>query len=78
MSSHHTTAPSPRPRLMASASPLILLAILLAAARAFALSQRGHEYCEHCTIAAPGSGEGQLSEPHRVAVNEADRRRLRP
>jgi hypothetical protein len=46
-----------------------LAALLLAAAPALALPQRGHQFCDTCTFG--GGGEGALSKPGGIAVSDA-------
>lgn len=45
--------------------------LLLSGAPALALSQRGHTFCERCSFGSLGHGDGELSNPAGVAVDEA-------
>jgi hypothetical protein len=61
------TAPARRVRLLSLAAALLAVAIF-SCAPALAVSRRGHEYAS--TFAAPGFGDGQLSDPGDIALSE--------
>jgi NHL repeat len=46
----------------------VLAGLAILSSPAFALSQRGHVFCDTCTLGA--SGEGALSDPGDIAVND--------
>ena len=50
---------------------LASLTAALAVSATPALAARGHAFCKACTFGAPGSGNGQFSEPAGIAVNES-------
>lgn len=49
----------------------VFAGVLVCSGPAMALGQRGHVFCETCTLAGAQAGDGQVSDPGGVAVSEA-------
>ena len=69
--SYHLRRGAPRALALSLLTLCLPLAgSLLAGAPALALSQRGHVFCEQCSFGSAGAGDGELSSPGAIAVNE--------